>query len=446
MAVEIEGVQYSLVEVPPETSALVVSQEEHLLGAVNLQQLVDDLGRVGRFIRVAYNGVGAAGPKFTELQIEIQDIGYGVTKLCDKSALTVAEFKRASSSILVDLQATYQYLLDNLEEMAVDTLSDVSRLAEGMEKAALQLHDEFEKQAERVKGTLENTQRAKGDQAELIKQKQREQQELEKSMSEQERLMQEAMRLQQQAESARRQYEEREDAAISELGQFNPLKTLVNAFTSKLGLGKAFDDTGVEKMVQGWKAKKVEALQMETAERQKRQEALSKMTDFARQLSNCKTEENMADAAVGALHSAISGLKQLSATMMKAALFWKQMQEHCKSLAESHMKTQIERALKYPEEKRMKVWTSRGFKIKAVEFYAGWAALKRVCTRYMEQIKLTQQDLYKYLQENPTYEQSRQIVKELADDFIRDLEGAQKAIDEQEFEAQEEIKALSSRD
>ncbi len=84
---------------------------------------------MGGFIRVAYNGVGAAGPRFTEVQIEIQRIGYDVTKLCDKSALTVAKFKKASRTILTDLQATYEYLLDNLEEMAVETLTDVSKVA-----------------------------------------------------------------------------------------------------------------------------------------------------------------------------------------------------------------------------------------------------------------------------------------------------------------------------
>ena len=95
----IEGEVYSLNEVPRESSAIVKVETDKLLGAINLKALVDDLGRVGSFIRIAYNGVGAAGPKFTENQIEIQRLGYDVTKLCDKSALTVAKFKKASKSI-----------------------------------------------------------------------------------------------------------------------------------------------------------------------------------------------------------------------------------------------------------------------------------------------------------------------------------------------------------
>ena len=122
----------------------------------------------------------------------------------------------------------------------------------------------------------------------------------------------------------------------------------------------------------------------------------------------------MAEAAVYALHEAMRGLKQLSLIMMKAAIFWKQMQMHCQSFAESEMQDQVERALKLSEQKRLKVWTSKGFKIKAVEFYAEWVALKCVCAKYIDQIKLAQRELYEFLKEHLTYEQSRRLVPELA--------------------------------
>ena len=127
--VEIEGETYCLNEVPGENSAVVKAETDKLLEAIDLKALVDDLGHVGSLIQIAYNGMGAAGPKFIDHHIEIQRLGYDVTKLCDKSALTVAKFKKASKIILTDLQSTYEDLLDNLEEMALETLSSVSRLA-----------------------------------------------------------------------------------------------------------------------------------------------------------------------------------------------------------------------------------------------------------------------------------------------------------------------------
>ncbi len=118
---------------------LVLAEKQRLLGAVDLETLVNDLGRVGGFIRIAYNGVGAAGSKFTAQQFAIQQLGYDITKLCDKSALTVSRFKTASNSVLDDLQSTY------------DTLSSATKIAEDMKNAALELKVRFEAETKKVK-------------------------------------------------------------------------------------------------------------------------------------------------------------------------------------------------------------------------------------------------------------------------------------------------------
>lgn len=443
--VEIEGEKYRLNTLPADTSSVVLAEKENLLGAVDLETLVNDLGRVGAFIRIAYNGVGAAGPKFTEQKIEIQRLGYDVTRLCDKSALTVAKFKKASSTVLTDLQATYEYLLDNLEKMAVVTLSAVSKLAGEMKKAALELHDDFEQQAGKVKYTLEGTQKVHGEEALRIKELQKQRQQFEVAKQEQVKLMEDAHRLEREAEAGRRRIEEKEDEAISGIESNNPLKLLVNAFTSMIGIGEVFDENESEKKAAHWKERRVEALQVENKFRQQRYEALGKMTEFAMKIKECEIEENMAEVAVEALHYSIGALKELSAVMMQAAQFWKQMQNHCHSLAESEMQTQMEEAMKsYTDKERRKVWTSDGFKIKAIHFYAGWVALHSVCSVYIEQIKKTQRDLYEYLKENPTWDESRQKVKSLAETFLSDLKQDQKAIVDKEFQAQEEIKTLTN--
>ena len=442
--VKIKGENYSLDKVPADTSSVVVAEKEKLLGAVDLKTLVNDLGRVGAFIRIAYNGVGAAGPKFTEQQIEIQRLGYDVTRLCDKSALTVAKFKKASSTVLTDLQATYEYLLDNLEDMAVETLSAVSKLAGEMEKAALELHEDFEQQAGKVEYTLEGTQKVQSKEALRIKELQKQRQQFEVAKQEQVKLMEDAHRLEREAEAGRRRIEEKEDEAISGIGSNNPLKLFANACTSMIGIGKVFDENEAEKKAAHWKERRVEALQVENKFRQQRYEALGKMTEFAMKIKECTTEENMAEVAVEALHYSIGALKELSAVMMQAAQFWKQMQDHCRSLADREMQNEMEKAMKlYTDEKRRKVWTSNGFKIKAIHFYAGWVALHSVCSVYIEQIKKTQRALYEYLKENPTWEESRKNVKSLAETFLSDLKQDQKAIADKEFQAQEEIKALT---
>ena len=443
LLVDLDGEEYQLDTIPRGDSKVVLDEKEKLLGAIDLKTLVDDLGRVGAFIRIAYNGVGAAGHRFTELQIEIQRLGYDVTKLCDKSALTVSKFKKASATVLTDLQATYGFLLDNFEDMAVETLTNVSKIAGDMEKAAIELHKEFEEEEKKVKTALEKTQRAKGEEAQRIIDKAKERDAFEEKRKEQLELMNDAQRLEREAEAQQRQIELKEEAAIGDIG--NPLKTLFNSLTSLVGI-KVFDESAPEKQAKMLKERRLDALKKANEFRQQRYEAMSRMTSFASKIKECQTEQNMAEAAAEALHEAIGALKELSVVMMQVAMFWKQMQDHCKSLAEDHMTKQVQKAMKdYSDEKRLKLWTSKPFKIQAVRFYAGWVALNGVCSLYVEHIKLVQKDLYAYLRENPTYEESRRNVRELADKFLTDLKRDQKAIAEKEFAAEEEIKALSDQ-
>lgn len=84
----IDGEQFSLVSIPNTDSKLVQRAKGHLLDSLDLHSLVEDLGKLGNFIRVAYNGVAG----HTEIQIKVQRVGYKITKLADKSAVTVHKF------------------------------------------------------------------------------------------------------------------------------------------------------------------------------------------------------------------------------------------------------------------------------------------------------------------------------------------------------------------
>ena len=440
--VEIEGESYALDKIPSENSGVVRAEKEKLLGAIDLRALVSDLGRVGGFIRVAYNSVGAVGHELTKEQIEIQRLGYDITKLCDKSALTVAKFKKASNSILTDLQCTYGYLLDNLEEMALETLSSVSKLAGEMEQAALELHHDFVAQEKKVIATLENTQNAKKIQAEKVEEEKRRRIKLEEDIKHEQRLMEDHQKNEREAEARRRSIEQQEDKAISEIGAIG-IKSLVNAVTTTVIRVKVFDTDDAKTKAEKLRQNRLDALEAERAIREKRQEALANMSAFTAKLKQCSNDQEMAVCAVDALHEAVGALKHLSAVMMQAAMFWKQMQDHCHTLADSEMQTHVERAMKYSEEKRLKVWTSNSFKQKAIHFYSGWVALNSVCAVYMEQIKDTQRDLYKYITENPTYEESKRNLPDLAEKFMADLKHDQKALEEKDLKAQEEILALT---
>ena len=101
------------------------------------------------------------------------------------------------------------------------------------------------------------------------------------------------------------------------------------------------------------------------------------------------------------LSSAIRAVKELSAVIIEAWQFWSQMQEHCKSLADETITRIIEKALTYPEDKRCKLWATKGFKVKMSHFCAGWVVMNNVCGDYIDHVKFLQPKLHKDLTDNP---------------------------------------------
>ena len=431
--VVIDDTTYSLVKLPGKETRLVVAAREQLLGHIDLRTLVEDLGRIGKCIRVAYNGVVAAGPKFTELQIEIQTLGYDVTKLCNKSAVTISSFKRASSKVLTALRATYGYLLDGFEDIAITTLSSASRIAGQMAEEAEELHMNFKEEADRVKVVLENTERAKGEEALRARDMKREAEELEKHHEVQKEMVAKAT---ENVEEAKEWFQEclsQKDEAIRSLGEEESTLVkfgngLMNAIFGFKPFGSGEEKT---RKYEALRESEAQAMEQRKEVEQKRMETLQKLTEFAILIDRCKTEEDFANASVEALHKAMEGLRSLSALMMEAAEFWKQMQKHCQHLSKKDLeKVVTETKEKYNADARKKLWTGDVFKHQAVEFYAGWVALDHVCGEYMEVIKETQAELYQYIRENPTYEDAKVNVHQLALTFRKETKDAQKALEE----------------
>ena len=443
LEVEIDNEKHHLKVVPSGKSRVVAIEKERLLGVVDLKTLVEDIKRVGDFIRIAYYGVGAAGYNYVETKIEIQRLGYDITRLCDESALAVNRFQRASGTILNDLQATYGYLVDGVEGVAIEMLSDVSKEAAKMVKVAEELQKKFNDQAEKVRNTLETTQKEEGRAQKSVEEQKRRQVKLKEDQELQRKIMMETQKLEREAEAERRRLEAKEDKAIKSIRGIGWLGAVVNAVA---GFELITDEgSHAQTRAMHWKSKRIEALERERSYRQQRYEALQKMSSLAVDIQNSQSEQGMAKTATKALCESIAALRELSAVMMQAALFWKQMQDHCESLADERVKNQVERAMKLPEEQRQKMWTSNTFKMQAVRFYAGWVALKNVCTEYAEYIKVTQSDLYKYIRESPTDEECRENVHTLAEKFLTDLRKDQKAIKDKNSETQAEINTLSEQ-
>lgn len=455
VSIDIDGEMFSMVKIPDVRSQLVQRSREDLVGSLDLASLVNDLAKLGSFIRVAYNGVAGS----TKLQIKVQRVGYKITKLADKSAVTVQNFKSASNSVLQELQGTYEFLLDGLEEMALETLSLLSKVAEQMAKAAEELHTDFDAATKDVIEALEDTQTEKGCQEQRKKEMKEQQQEFEMKRKQAEALQKDALEAEERFDKMFYEAQAREDQALASQGDI--LKTISGSLSSMFRAGASLAKGDLEKFQENLekigsnsiykdamdKANTEKAKHLEDMKKQRkiRMEANQQCIEFVERIKNCKDNESLADVAIDALHNSVGALKSLSAIMMNAALFWRQMQKHCENLAKKDVQQMVERAMKMPDEKRLKVWTSSAFKKKAVGYYSKWVALDDVCGAYILQIQDTRKDLYAYLEENPTIEQSRENVRKLAESFGDHLKLEQKKIAEKDSKEQEELKALAAR-
>ena len=167
------------------------------------------------------------------------------------------------------------------------------------------------------------------------------------------------------------------------------------------------------------------------------------MAQLVYEIKSTEGKENLADIAVKALHKASQSMRQLISLLRQAERFWNQLREHCQRLADDRILSWIEMFVKGQIKD---YWTSNEFKQKMFRYYCKWAALHSVTATYFEQIMLTQQDLYNFMNENPTYEESRRWFQDFVQDFEEDLMWEDEQIEEQNFKTDKEIEQLKSDD
>ena len=330
---------------------------------------------------------------------------------------------------------TYQFLLVGLEDIALETLASVSVVAKGMATAGEELHKDFADESLKVEGVLKDTMKEKGEEGRKKKEIEEKERKFEADRIRAEKQREASEQEYAECEKRYREAEEKQEKAQASAG--NPFKALVNAFVAPLGI-RAYDTEGDKERAKEYQEEKLKHLDDMKQQREQRRAALEEIAVFAKHIIDCREDADLADAAIDALHKAMGGLQKLSALMLKVALFWKQMQMHCETLARDKMQKMIMRAMKRPEKERLRVWTAKSFKTQAIKYYAQWVALDDVCAIYMAKIKETQKTLYSYLTENPTLNEARANVRQIIIQFSDDLRRAHSEIDEKNAADEEE--------
>ena len=434
-----------------DSSDVVRKQKDVLLHTLDLEKLVDGLGHTGKFVHVAYNGIVGAGPKYVELQLEVQQIGYDVAKLCSKSAVTVSSFHDTADIIIATLESVYVFLLDGFETVAIGSLESLADIAKEMATEANQLKIEFEEEEKKVISTMEKTVK-KGADAKLHEEKMKaEQKKNEENKRRQEKLIE--MHYQLAEEKERKEYEENEDEELSK-SRSSPTGLGMHAIaTAVFQVLPLFDASSINETFESEKKASFDrasihrknAMKKNEIEKEQRKlyaEELEKMSKFTLQIENCKNEAEMAKIAADALHQASGALKYLSTVMMQAALFWECMEAYCRKSASPTMKKSIEQAMKLDERARQKFWKNPGFINHAKRYHAQWMALRSLCGEYMLQIKETRAELYGYIRDNPTYEESCKRLPKMAEQLQNTLDQAKRKIALKDAKAEEKRREL----
>ena len=404
-SVIIDKEEYSILSSPETTSKLVRDERNHILGSLDLNSLVYDLGRVGKLVRLAFYAAKGSSYKvgMAEMKMMIYDIGIDITKLCNKSAQTVSSFRSASRNVLQELHAAYEYLLDGFEDDAVDCFETLSETAERMAQEARALQEHFERQQKEVRDTIAKIvkiEEAEGIDKDNIAKKQIE---LEKKENEYKEKIDALQKLEDKTKETRKEYEVKRDKEIENYEDPGFLTNLGRVFTGAKDPAK--------ERVKEWKEESVKLYEIEKEHRRLRNEMLAKETDIMASMETCTYDKVETEMAIKSLQAVSNALVQLAAVMLRAALFWESIENQCKSICNTSFKTAIEKGMKKNEEKRLTFWHSTGFKTKAVNYCAKWVALHGICSDYVENIRSTQNSLTGYITENPTLDEARGQIK-----------------------------------
>ena len=413
--------------------------------SLDLKTIVKDLDRAGKFIRVAFNGINAAGPKFQDLTNKVQRLSFGISKLCDKTSLTISSFRMTSKTITEELMSMLWFLKNNKEYMVIDIMAGFSDLAREMAEAAEELEKELEKQDNEVIETLELTQGRRATEEVHVRGFESKRQELKKKEELENERIRDLYRKEETIREKRFKYEADEENEHSKSFFW---RNIGNAILSFVRVSSIFDtEEDSFRRADRWRKESIELLEIEKELHKLRYDALEKMTQYITDLQNIGNQEKVADASVSALHQASGALRQLSLMMRRAAVFWKTLQQHSKSLASNRVKRNLENLERNcSAEERMEFLNSSRFTNDFRTYYTRWVFLHKVSDKYLKHVELTRKELYQYIEENPTHEESRANLVKLIRDLQDDLKREKIDMEQKDSLVNEELNKLKEKD
>ena len=432
--VEYGDTSYSLLQRPPVDSKVVQAAREKIAIRLDIHAISNQLDQVGKFIRIAYNGLAM----HSGLQGKVSILAIRVTKLGDESALTIVDFQRASDIALSALESTFWYIYHDEEDIARDVFASISSIAGDMARKAMELHQLYEQEVRNVGELLGATANTK-EYEEHVRVN------LTQLMNDYEARIKRASTIRQEALAAFNNYKQlfidarkRMYHAIDD--QTDPWKKIANAFTSFVGV-EAYDFQAYKSAEEAYRQEKLKYMEEMEKQRKIKDEALAELEEFTHRVQTCRDDTKLADITIEALQSTLGGLKMVAILMLDAAKYWGAVQDHCDSMQRmgTSLAVEFNALMKKDVARRRELWRSPPFKSKALDFYAQWVAIGSVCEESMKGLKLTLLELREVIKENPTRKEALENVRLLAKSFKEDLARARKLLESKPQKTRDEL-------
>lgn len=351
-----------------------------MLGTLDMKAIVEKLHHVGTFIYIAHTCFVAAGPKFEKYQTEMQYLEFHTVELLNKCLSAVNEFKYASQQMLSHLKDAYGYLVEGKEELSIQRLQNLEKLAKDSSSVAEALSSDFKKHHHQVCVVID---KARGEKAP---------QEYSKRKC---ILKKEDTRKKKVIESFFQRKLRDLEKQLQEIEEATPYDILLSTFCSQENILDIKNDINLSQIRQGRDI----AMDIKHADH------------FIYELEHGGHELDLVSFSILPLHYASRALNDLENVLLNVANYWSLVQTYCaKHLSESYIREDIKTYNSKPEKQ---LWMSHTFRTSFMKFCARFVALQSVSTKFLDEIKLIQENFCKNKRIILTYDEARQILIEL---------------------------------
>ncbi len=193
-----------------------------------------------------------------------------------------------------------------------------------------------------------------------------------------------------------------------------------------------------------WREEKLKYFDLLEQMKEQERQAIAKIAEYAKRMSNLKVEEGVAASAGESLHQAVGCLKEVATTLRTASTFWAFMKNACADLAKSDTRHSIELWQKLPTQKKFERYNRDSFKNSVLYLFGGWKALELVAQDYRNALNAISEKEKTFIKQNPAIEESKAIAKKMAEKLLKSTEDAESKLREMDRFIQEEKQKLLS--